>query len=256
MSEPNGGNALSRYVAERLGGLAACGTTPRVLDFGCGKGTVLEALLRAGHDVYGCDFSYRLPVLQRRLGHRCCEERVRLHDNERSIPFASDSFDAVYALQVFEHVKYLDAILGECARVLRPNGVLIATLPLATTPIEAHLKTPIAHWLPAGAVRVRYLRVWHALGWLPRLSGWSAEDEDRYLSTECFYRFENELLAVAGNHFEAHRNITAEIVDVKLGMLNRLAALLLRALPRRILTAGVTYLVNAAFEFTRPRRGF
>ncbi|MFT3927625.1 MAG: methyltransferase domain-containing protein [Myxococcales bacterium] len=47
----------------------------------------------------------------------------------RSFPFADGSFDSVFASQVFEHVFNPEEFLSEVARVLRPGGSLILTLP-------------------------------------------------------------------------------------------------------------------------------
>jgi ubiquinone/menaquinone biosynthesis C-methylase UbiE len=77
--------------------------------------------------------------------------------NEQLIPFEDNTFDVIYANQVFEHVKFFHSMISECSRVLKPKGILLANFPLATYPIEAHIKIPFAHWLPPGDLRTRYL---------------------------------------------------------------------------------------------------
>lgn len=47
----------------------------------------------------------------------------------QDIPFADDTFDTILAIEVLEHIPEPLEALRECARVLRPNGHLILTVP-------------------------------------------------------------------------------------------------------------------------------
>lgn len=49
----------------------------------------------------------------------------------RTLPFADASFDGVLCSQVLEHVFQPEAFLQEIARVLRPGGQLVLTVPFA-----------------------------------------------------------------------------------------------------------------------------
>ena len=53
------------------------------------------------------------------------------HDVRRGMPFADESFDAVYASHVLEHLQPAAAatVLRECYRVLRPDGVARIVVP-------------------------------------------------------------------------------------------------------------------------------
>ncbi len=57
---------------------------------------------------------------------------------EGALPFADDSFDAVLAFEVIEHVDDDTGLLGEMARVSRPGGVLILS-----TPVHATMWSPL-----------------------------------------------------------------------------------------------------------------
>jgi SAM-dependent methyltransferase len=56
-----------------------------------------------------------------------------------SIPFDDSSFDVVLSFDVLEHVRSVRDALRECARVLRPRGLLIAVFPSYFQPNEHHL---------------------------------------------------------------------------------------------------------------------
>ncbi len=57
---------------------------------------------------------------------------------EGALPFPDDSFDAVLAFEVIEHVEDDTGLLGEIARVSRPGGVLILS-----TPVHATMWSPL-----------------------------------------------------------------------------------------------------------------
>ncbi len=261
-------SATTLYLARRLQALRGepGRTQPlAVLDVGCGDGTVMEQLLDYGHSLYGYELRASGQDPRGRLGARLGAEydhRVRWASDERSIPFGDASFDVLYANQVCEHVRFLDRLLGECARVLKPGGVLLATFPLATAPVEWHLKVPFAHWVPPGGLRVRYLQAFYGLGLRPRLAGASALEtaraQDAYLTERVFYRFLNEVVMLAGHHFGSCQTETALWLRAKLDLLGArggaagAGVTLLRPLAGATLAAAVTHLFNAAFCLRAP----
>lgn len=238
-----------------------------MLDMGCGEGQIIQSLLHYGHALHGFDLPDKSERLQAGLGPifgRDYPARIRTMADERVIPFDAAMFDVVYSNQVFEHVRFLDAMLSECARVLKPEGWLVALFPLATYPIEGHVRVPFAHWIPAGTFRRRYLRASFALGIgrrLPALSAsaCAAEWDDR-LRLYTFYRFLNEFDALFDYYFHEWRIDTADYVRAKVDLLesssrlrNRLLGRTLGLFQGRWLAACVTHGFNAAFLARRPR---
>jgi 2-polyprenyl-6-hydroxyphenyl methylase/3-demethylubiquinone-9 3-methyltransferase len=88
----------------------------RVLDLGCGKGRFARRLADAGAQVVGLDLSSAM--LAEAWGLKC------IRGSARRLPIASGAFDAVAAVELFEHLPDLDGVLAEARRVLRPGGVL------------------------------------------------------------------------------------------------------------------------------------
>lgn len=95
-----------------------------ILDVGCGTGKNLEALAEAG-DARGCDVSPEALDFCRRRGL----DKVTLQADPHVLPFDSGSFDLVTALDVIEHVEDDSRMLAEIARVLKPSGAALLTVP-------------------------------------------------------------------------------------------------------------------------------
>jgi len=111
-----------------------------VLDLGCGTGNLARALATAGFRVAGCDVSGQmLARAARDPGGRDrgrCGGWVRLAPGWRRLPFASAAFDVVVAASMLEYVAEPAAVLRECARVLRPGGVVLYTVPDLRHPVR------------------------------------------------------------------------------------------------------------------------
>jgi len=95
------------------------------VDIGCGGGytaKVFESNCRmVGVDVSGA----ALQFCQGRGLRRLCQVDMTAF----SLPFKSDSFDLVLALDVIEHVDDDIHALTECRRILKAGGLLIVTVP-------------------------------------------------------------------------------------------------------------------------------
>lgn len=96
----------------------------KVLDLGCGTGESHDFMVGAdpGVDWVGLDIADSPEVQLRRRRDLPFITFDGVH-----IPFAAGSFDLIYSHQVFEHVRYPDALLGEVARVLRDDGVFVGS---------------------------------------------------------------------------------------------------------------------------------
>ena len=68
---------------------------------------------------------------------------VLAHDLRKTLPFPSQTFDAVYHSHVLEHLERPDArkLVEECARVLRPGGIARIVVPDLETIARLYLST-------------------------------------------------------------------------------------------------------------------
>jgi len=97
---------------------------PRViLDAGCGTGGTLCHLQGAG-ELWGCDLSSEALRLCRARGFGNLAE-----SSVESLDFPDEHFDVVISCDVIEHVPADERAMAEMARVLRPGGILILTVP-------------------------------------------------------------------------------------------------------------------------------
>ena len=104
----------------------------KVLDIGCGTGAILQMLSDLGADAIGVDMSDE--------ALKFCREKnlnVVLGKGE-SIPFEAGEFDLALASDVLEHVDDDAGAVREIERVLKPGGVLIATVPAHQWLFSAH----------------------------------------------------------------------------------------------------------------------
>src|SRR5262245_40387571 len=96
---------------------------PRVLDIGCGAGATMDHLKRYGRP-YGIDLS-ALPLrFSRQRGHQ-----RTLRASATELPFDSESFDLVTALDVIEHLENDAEGLAEIRRVLKPGAPAVIFVP-------------------------------------------------------------------------------------------------------------------------------
>jgi len=114
------------FVPERIPLLvAAIGRGKRVLDLGCRSGALTQHFLE-GNSVVGLDVDRAALEKAEALGIEPVQADV-----EEPLPFEDASFDAVVAGELFEHLQFPDALVGEIRRVLRPGGVLAGSVPNA-----------------------------------------------------------------------------------------------------------------------------
>ncbi|EKS30297.1 glycoside hydrolase family 99-like domain-containing protein [Afipia felis] len=100
----------------------------KILDFGAGWGRMIRCFWRDADpsNIHGVDVSERYLTAARKTGIG----NLRTISPTGTLPYPDHSFDIVYAYSVFTHLpKHVQDIwLPEIARVLRPGGLLVATV--------------------------------------------------------------------------------------------------------------------------------
>jgi ubiquinone/menaquinone biosynthesis C-methylase UbiE len=103
----------------------------RVLEIGCGPGTLAAMLCARGAEVVGIDSSPEmLEVARQKLGgngHAARAEFRKLSALEIEDAFEESTFDCVIAVLLFSELTddEIDCVLKQCRRVLKPHGRLI-----------------------------------------------------------------------------------------------------------------------------------
>ena len=112
-------NRVLELLPEKLG---------RVLDVGCGPGVMTEIVLQRGGIFDGVDLSPEMvSEAKEKFGHL-----PGVHfavGNIEKIEAGNNSYDQLICMAVIEYLKTPDRALAEMARVLKPGGIAIITMP-------------------------------------------------------------------------------------------------------------------------------
>jgi len=94
----------------------------RVLEVGCGMGTMAMHWANQGARIVACDLN-PVAVAQTRQRFRLFDRTVRVAQADGGgLPFPDGSFDYAYSWGVLHHSPKLDASIAELCRVVRPGG--------------------------------------------------------------------------------------------------------------------------------------
>jgi 2-polyprenyl-6-hydroxyphenyl methylase/3-demethylubiquinone-9 3-methyltransferase len=94
-------------------------SSSKVLDMGCGAGFLTQELSNLGHEVTGVDLSEESLKIARQLDTK----GTYILADVTKVPLPAESFDAVCAMDLLEHVENPKAVVQEASRLLKPGGL-------------------------------------------------------------------------------------------------------------------------------------
>lgn len=122
----------------------------KILDVGCGSAWVAQNFLKKNKYIFSLDISINNPL--KAITKYTSEKHFGITADSYFLPFRSNSFDAVIASEIIEHVVSPEEFVSELLRVLKKDGSLIISTPYKEiiqktlcihcnneTPIHAHL---------------------------------------------------------------------------------------------------------------------
>ena len=100
-------------------------TSDRILEIGCGIGTVVFELAQQGYDITGTDISS--VAIEYGLA-KYGDIRLEAQPAEE-LAFDDQAFDVVLSFDLFEHIAMIDRHVAEVSRVLKPDGFYLFQTP-------------------------------------------------------------------------------------------------------------------------------
>ena len=111
-------------------------TRGKLLDVPAGKGTLVLRLKTLGYDVFCSDLYPQIFKIE--------DTEIKLGDLDKTLPYENDFFDHIVCVEGLEHIENPANAVREFARLLKPGGLLVVSIPNIMN-IEERLK-----WLFSG----------------------------------------------------------------------------------------------------------
>jgi len=101
------------------------GHNKKILDVGCGDGSLPQILTKNKNEVWGMEVNQS--AANRAKKH--CQKIFIIDVENNSLPVPDQYFDIIIFADVLEHLKLPAEILKKIRKKLKPNGLIIASIP-------------------------------------------------------------------------------------------------------------------------------
>ncbi len=171
------GTSFSTWLEEKTRLIASMLYGKKVLEVGCGTGNLIQFLSNMGFEITGSDHSNVYLSKAKEKNPDVKFFKADLLDKKMWINLRN-LFDSVIASEVIEHIEDDLKSLKTIFTVLKPNGVLVLTVPafnLLYSPLDKKIghfrrysKKSIRAVIEDAGFKVEKIRYWNLLG----LFGW------------------------------------------------------------------------------------
>jgi ubiquinone/menaquinone biosynthesis C-methylase UbiE len=139
-----------------------------VADIGCGTGPLIEFLCERGLVYYGIDVAEPMLESIRNAFHdKPYRERIHLKlGTSDNVPYSDAQFDILLEMGLLEYLDDMSPTFDELARLLRPGGLAILTIPNRRSLDRLILRnseglTTLYHWFKFGGRIPRSIDIIH-----------------------------------------------------------------------------------------------
>lgn len=117
------GTILRKFLAEQVSIIIPFKKSGRILDIGCGNGDMIGWMKEYGWETYGVEIS-------KAACEQASKQSLEVFCGElQDANFSSGFFDVITINQVLEHIHNPLALLKECHRILKKDGLLVVGCP-------------------------------------------------------------------------------------------------------------------------------
>lgn len=184
----------------------------KVLDFGAGKGILLQLLLDNNFDAYGIDINHTNNMTKYLDNNLITQKKLILLKQGEKLPFADNTFDVIVSNMVFEHVHNIEDVLLELKRILKKSGRIYLRFPSYEVIREGHTGIPLSHKIKNSKKLKIYMHIAYflGLGTNRKMHGnrsmW-VNHKCEYLKTKTVYRTYKDLLKIFRDFNIDHKEI-------------------------------------------------
>jgi SAM-dependent methyltransferase len=116
------------------------GRVPRMLEIGFGSGIFMPELALKCEELYGIDVHDEVAAVQSRLA-QCGITALLSRQDAAHTRFSDGMFDAIVSISALEFIDHMNDAAREFARLLAPDGRLVAVMPGKSAVLDFALRT-------------------------------------------------------------------------------------------------------------------